>query len=403
MKSTALRILPSAILILNLLAPSVVQAQELALKIKVVTEQANIRRQPDISSEILHQVPMGTILNSTGRDGDWFRVVWETEEQEFIIGFVHESLIVVVERRAEESRPEEVQRPPVQTPVTVKPPVSTAEPPPKPAAISVTQLPEEEPVPTSSHFSISLFGGGAVMRPGDIVRGAKGVGAYYEDHIGTAGDRKVAALNAAYLFGAEISVALSPRFWVGVGGESLRGQKETAVTYTRLQTTDVYTTRPVVQALPVRLFIAYHLFPSVYVKVGLEYIQTKCLYRYAFESDGYWQKNEGRAEAWGLGAIGGLGVVVDLNSFFGFFVETLGRFAVIGDLEGTDVYTDSTARTLEENGYLYVYDVRVSSDRIFPFLYIRSREPSEAGVENVKRASLKLSGLVVKAGLRFRF
>ena len=41
-----------------------------SFKIKVVTEQANIRLEPDIGSAIIRQVSQGTILESTAKENE---------------------------------------------------------------------------------------------------------------------------------------------------------------------------------------------------------------------------------------------------------------------------------------------------------------------------------------------
>ena len=42
------------------------EGEEVLIKLKVVTEQANIRLKPAIGSIIIKQVPQGTTLESTG-------------------------------------------------------------------------------------------------------------------------------------------------------------------------------------------------------------------------------------------------------------------------------------------------------------------------------------------------
>ena len=48
------------------------EAQNQTLRVRVVSEQANIRVKPDISSEMLFQVPEGTEFQAEKKEGEWF-------------------------------------------------------------------------------------------------------------------------------------------------------------------------------------------------------------------------------------------------------------------------------------------------------------------------------------------
>jgi len=65
----------------SLLFLSVARGEEVLRKLKVVTEQANIRLKPSIGSIIIKQVPEGTILESTGQEGEWFLIQLTPESQ----------------------------------------------------------------------------------------------------------------------------------------------------------------------------------------------------------------------------------------------------------------------------------------------------------------------------------
>jgi outer membrane biosynthesis protein TonB len=101
-------------------------AQEAPLKLKVVTDQANIRKEPDIGSPIIHMAPRGTVLEGESQEGEWYCVRFISDRGQATTGFVHESLVIVTSRLPEAKQPD-------------KPP---AEPPPPP----VKKLPPEQPV-----------------------------------------------------------------------------------------------------------------------------------------------------------------------------------------------------------------------------------------------------------------
>jgi hypothetical protein len=71
---------------------------------------------------------------------------------------------------------------------------------------------------------------------------------------------------------------------------------------------------------------------------------------------------------------------------------------------GTGTYLDSTtSAAVTEAGKLFAFDSRTSSQTSYPVAFIRSKTPSEAGVENVREAKVDFSGISVRAGIKIRF
>ncbi len=81
----------------SLLFLSVARGEEVLRKLKVVTEQANIRLKPSIGSIIIKQVPDGTILESTGQESEWYLIQLTPDELERVTGYVHESMVIIIE------------------------------------------------------------------------------------------------------------------------------------------------------------------------------------------------------------------------------------------------------------------------------------------------------------------
>nr|HUM34739.1 hypothetical protein [Candidatus Saccharicenans sp.] len=72
-----------SILILVSLAflASALGAQDRNLRVRVVSEQANIRVKPDISSEMLFQVPEGTEFQVEKKEGEWFLILFDRADR----------------------------------------------------------------------------------------------------------------------------------------------------------------------------------------------------------------------------------------------------------------------------------------------------------------------------------
>jgi hypothetical protein len=94
--------LPKKYLILFLILfffsfPFEVSAQTSSFKLRVTEEVANIRQSPDIRSPILIQVVQNTLLHGLKREGEWYLVTWADEAGTWRTGYIHESLVTVVE------------------------------------------------------------------------------------------------------------------------------------------------------------------------------------------------------------------------------------------------------------------------------------------------------------------
>ncbi|MBC8359235.1 MAG: hypothetical protein H8E54_09885 [Candidatus Aminicenantes bacterium] len=134
---------------ISLLFLTAAEAQEPITKLRVVTEQANIRLRPDIGSIIIQQVPLGKILESTKKEGEWYLIRIQTELGEQASGYVHESMVKVVERPpgAKEEIVEQIE-PEIKEKAEEKPQVKPiSKPPPTPR------------LPSESQFELCFLGG----------------------------------------------------------------------------------------------------------------------------------------------------------------------------------------------------------------------------------------------------
>ena len=92
-----------AVLVVGLVAAPLLAAAQAApgpVKIKVTAEQANLREKPDIGSGIVQQIPEGTVLDADRKEGEWYFVRYTLEDGGVIGGYIHESLVQVVEGAA---------------------------------------------------------------------------------------------------------------------------------------------------------------------------------------------------------------------------------------------------------------------------------------------------------------
>lgn len=365
------------------------KAQEVFIKLKVVAEQANIRLEPDISSIIIRQVPQGTILNATEKREEWFAVQLSPELGTTISGYVHESLVTAIESLAEKKRPPVIPKKKEEKEISAPP----------------TPIIEQEAgLQTSPHkFSLSLFGGGNYVLGGDLNPGMKGLADLYEDMLGIQGRGKIDSVHLGYVVGLEVFFPLSHRLSWGVAVEHRQGKNESQVDYSQGPSSSVLLMRPGLRATPLSFFLSFNPASNWYVKGGISYYFARCSYTYLFQSDDLTQQRVGKANAQGLGLLGGLVFKKNIASNLSLVAEITGCLAKIQGFKGKENFQDSSGEMATEKGTLYLIQTQILEERTHSVLFIRETRPNEAGIINAQEAQIDLSGISLKVGLRIHF
>jgi len=375
--------------------------QKFPFKLEVVTEQANIREKPDIGSTIIRQIPRGTILDSTKKVGEWYLVRLKVEEDRLLLGYVHESLVLRIE--PEEEEPELVEKEEIVEEKEEIPEEKVKKS--EEEEIQITPPPTVAPVaeePSEKKFVLSIFGGGNYISGGDLNEGTKGFAEFYRDQFQIEGG-EAESLHLGYAFGAEFSFPLSSRFFLGIGADYLRGRKESLVVLPETAPENSITTRPEIQAIPLRIIFSYYPIPFLFLKSGVEYYFAQISYYYRFQEGDYWKEWEGKANGQGLGILGALGLEWNLAAYFSLFAEVNGRYAQIKGFEGEDTSRDSEGFVYTEGGTLYSFQVTSNSQKTYPQLFIREKIPTEAWVTEPREARVNFSGVALRLGFRIKF
>ncbi len=369
-----------------------VRAQEPArLVVKVTAEQANIRERPDIGSAMLQQVPGGTLLEADRKEGEWYLVRYTLEDGGVIAGWIHESLVSLVSGTPTRTTP---------------PPTRTAPPPPvkRPVEQKTLRAPETgETAASTPTVGFSVSSGGNYLAGGDLNLGLKGIADYYGTVLGASPTPEPGSMHLTYILGAEVSFAVVPRFWLGLGVDFFRGEHMNLVEYEPSELSDVLEAKVHARAVPIRLSLTYYPAPGIYLKAGLGWYPAKTGYTYRFERAEDWVEWTGEATANGLGV--GLAVGGEWELYPNVFVFAEGdvRFAKVSGFEGQNITRNSEGLAYTEDGTLWIFNVRASPDTTTPALFIRSNRPAEAGVEGAEPAAVDFSGASLRLGVRIRF
>jgi len=397
-----------------------------AIKLKVTAEIANIRVKPSIGSNIVRQFSQGEIIEAVRKEGEWFLVKLEPDETGVVSGYVHESLVLAIDDIPAEAgtvkpavKPDpkiEILPPPKIDPVKDVPekparlPVETK----RPETVSpiaakpVDREPSEETALAAEAVHgmyLSIWGGGGLSAIGDLNTGAQGLADFYAAQINKTADQTISPARAGLQFGGEFGIPISPGFFLAIGAEYLFGAKESVLAFSpNIPQAGSFKVKPRFSTLPVYLSLVYYPVEYFYVKAGAGYFFAQANYQYLFTYDKTIRDWQGGANAQGLGLLGGIGFVLSFGERFGLIAEVNGRYAQLTGFKGTGTFLEEgMTEPINEEGRLYAFDSRTSSQTSYPQVFIRSKTPAEGGVENAREAKVDLSGISIRVGVKVKF
>jgi len=98
-------------------------AQSSDLKVRITTDKAYVRLKADTASPIVGKVPIGTILESEEKVGEWYLVSLPPDERGFVItGYIHQNVVEVVGGTKEVTMEKRQREKPVKTEKITKEP-----------------------------------------------------------------------------------------------------------------------------------------------------------------------------------------------------------------------------------------------------------------------------------------
>jgi hypothetical protein len=359
-------------------------------KIKVTAEQANLREKPDIGSAVVQQIPEGTVLEADRKEGEWYLVRYTLEDGGVIAGYIHESLVTVMDQsQAPAAKPEGQPRPgsgPAKLPLGDQP-----------GGGPESLLP----------LDVFLSAGGSTIIADDFNKGAEGLAGSNAAFLGIPASGSVGTLRLTYLLGVEVFYRINRRLSIGLGVDDLTGRRSSRVSYPDGGLSLVVpntSTKPIVESFPLKAGLRFYPRQDFYIRGSVAYYSVKAGYDYTFvASQVSWQEWKGRAKAHALGMEVAVGGEWKIGPRLLFFSEAGFRLAQLGKFSGTDAYRSSTGASSTETGSLWYYQALGADGRGHNLLFVRSAEPSGSGILGARRAVLNLTGTIFRAGVKFRF
>ncbi len=360
-------------------------------KVKVTAEQANLREKPDIGSSIVQQIPEGTVLDADKKEGEWYFVRYTLEDGGVIGGWIHESLVEVVEQGAPAAAPP-------KKPEQGTPPSGRVG---RPIRIGRIKAPEFRTGSIPLEFSVSA--GVATLAPRDLNDGTRGYADWYSASIGLPATEEPGLVHLAGLVGFELSYRFSPRLAFGLGADFFRGANGDRVDLTDSLLSETVSTKPSLRGVPIKVTVRFYPGNGFYIRGALGLYSLKAGYLFRHEGAGAWEQWKGSATASGFGGEAAFGGEWDIASRTVFFVEAGLRMARFESLTGRNLYTNSGGEAVLEPGTLFFFHKTAGEAKTYPLLFVRGTAPAEEGVVDARRAKINISGTAVRVGVRYRF
>jgi hypothetical protein len=367
-------------------------AQAKATRLKVTAEQANLREKPDIGSSIMQAIPEGTILEADKKEGEWYYVRYTLEDGGVVGGWIHESLVTVVEKGAVSETPAEkpVARPPARE-----------RPRPRLPRIGGIQPPEFRTGSIPLEFSVSA--GVATLAPRDLNDATRGDVDWFAAAAGLIATQEAGVLHVAGLIGFELSYRFSPRLSFGVGADYLRGSNADLIELVSTASAGTVTTKPSVRAVPFKATVRFYPGAGLYLRGALGIYSAKAGYLFRNEDAQGWVQDKGSASATGLGAEAAFGGEWDIAPRTVVFAEAGMRMASFSGLTGQNAHRDSTGQSSIEGGTLFFFKRTAGAETAYPAILVTAAAPAGEGIVDARRARINISGTSLRVGVRYRF
>ncbi|MDD8020676.1 MAG: hypothetical protein PHU81_05775 [Acidobacteriota bacterium] len=378
-------------------------ARSQTLKVRVVSEQANIRVKPDIASEMLFQVPQGTEFVVEKKEGEWFLVIFEKADGTTGRGYVHDSLVEVITPAGLAQAVPKKNEKPAETRKTE--PVKAAKQPEASSKSSASGVSAASPL---KKISLSVHGLITYFSPSDLNQAAEGVTNYYYLVFGYNRKADLTGLHLGPGYGLDLFYKFFPGLHLGLGFDYYQPAKTNMANFTASGTNYSVCTKVGVKDLPLRISLMFQPVQRFYLKTGIEYHLAKANYFYSvYQSvdtpEENWMSWTGRASGHSFGWLAAAGLNRPVTSWCHFFLEGFYRAARVNNFDGNNLYLDSDGFQETESGNLYYWQVQASPNVSYPVLFIRNQVPAEPGVINPRKAEINYSGFSLKIGLRFKF
>jgi hypothetical protein len=263
----------------------------------------------------------------------------------------------------------------------------------------------------AGEVSLKLAGGRGFFNLQNINRLLDDWALWKKEDTGTHSDwtyigGEVSKLHSSFDFAGEILVSLTSRITAGIGAGYIYSElteDKTALTVERVVGTYLDVKPIKISALPLTLS-GYYFFPlsssaKLYATGGAGQVWGKYIEREGRRlttSDNFTYQTFQRTSGRGSIVFAGCGIEYKFEPGLRLFFEGSGRICQISNFQGEN--------NLGETGALYYFEENIQDLGIWQAKYqIMADEPSGENYRSVQKATVNLSGFMLKIGLLFKF
>jgi hypothetical protein len=280
-------------------------------------------------------------------------------------------------------------------------------------------------------FSLKFTGGYGTMSIGDLNVVIEDLENSYNDWASLPDATKEGEfkkLNTGFEYEGELIISFSEHFGIGIGAGFIKREEPSKVTFELDGEPYLYydiSCNPELSAIPIKLSIYYYIpilsRMNLFLNGGIGYYFGKLNYRSVWDAhmvyEG-WDSSDVRSASVietkdnGIGFHGGIGFEYNVIKNLAFFVEGVGRYAMLKDWEGDSIEyiefssggpTEETTETSSGTLWYYEYYPETSPDSPSYVLKIQEEKPMHPNYRNVRKAEGDLSGFSLRIGLRISF
>lgn len=267
------------------------------------------------------------------------------------------------------------------------------------------------PAQAQLRVGLKLYGGYGYLLGGEGNEGNKGYMDFWAAQAHVYGGYTISGeykpFNGGLDAGGDLIIYFTPNIGLGFGGGYLQSSSSSIINLTKIGGSASISTKPNVSAIPIRasLYISLPMGASanLVLQGGAGYYLAKYedIFRITEGTD--WVQFDYKADGNGIGFHGGLGFELNFSPNFGLVLEALGRYAVIGNFNGSVTTSTGAGFSTSESGKLYFFKVWDLALGTFSVIQVSDTAPSGIGISDVHEAKIDFSGFAARAGFVFRF
>ena len=212
------------------LFPDLCHSEE--IKIQVIVQKANVRANPDLKSEVITQVSLGTVLTSDKKEGNWYRVILPPDENGILRhAFIHTTVVEALTAPQEPHQKKQVKKEPAEEKAAVIPKQEVSE----KVDFKIQTLTPQPKEKRSMEMGMRMKGGfGPYIGRNTLNDAYQGLNDYHKDHTDFMNvvlgnmtmEGELELLKSGPHWGGEIFYNINKYLGFGIGAGSLSGNSD---------------------------------------------------------------------------------------------------------------------------------------------------------------------------------